>query len=68
MHFGSRGRKKAYNLPGEYVQFLENPEAYSPEDRQVFEGYIQKWREVNDFVLAHDQEYWMNAAGVVTHS
>jgi hypothetical protein len=57
-----------YDLPGEYVQFLENPEAYSEEDRQAFEGYIQRWRQAKDFVLEFCNEYWMNASGEVTSS
>jgi len=57
-----------HDLPGEYVQFLENPEEYSAQDRQAFEGYIQKWRQAKDFVLAFYEEYWMNESGEVTHS
>jgi hypothetical protein len=56
-----------FDLPGEYVQFLENAEEYSEEDRQAFEAYIQKWRQARDFVLVYNEEYWMNEAGEVTH-
>ncbi len=57
-----------YDLPGEYVQFLENPEAYSQEDRKWFEKYIREWRDANSFVLAFDDEYWMTESGEVAHS
>jgi hypothetical protein len=56
------------DLPGDYVQFLENPEEYSTEDRQAFEEYIQKWRQAKDFVLELEIEYWMNESGEVTSS
>jgi hypothetical protein len=56
------------DLPGEYVEFLDNAEEYSTEDRERFEGYIQEWRQAKDFVLDLGIEYWMNEAGEVTSS
>ena len=57
-----------FDLPGEYVQFLENPQAYSEEDRHWFERYIREWRQSNSFVLCFDEEYWMTESGEVAHS
>ena len=57
-----------FDLPGEYVQFQEDPEAYSKADRQAYEGYLRKWRQAKDFVLEFTVEYWMNEAGEVTSS
>jgi hypothetical protein len=57
------------DLPSEYVEFLENPEDHSMEDREAFQGYIREWRQAKDFVLdIYGIEYWMNEAGEVTHS
>jgi hypothetical protein len=57
-----------FDLPGEYVQFLENRETYSEEDQKRFDGYIRKWRERNNFVLECCNEYWMSADGEVESS
>jgi hypothetical protein len=56
------------DLPGEYLEFLQNREAYSEEDRQAFEGYIREWRRRNCFVLVFYEQYWMSASGEVEHS
>jgi hypothetical protein len=57
-----------FDLPGEYVQFLENRETSSEEDQKWFDGYIRKWRERNCFVLEFCVEYWMSEDGEVESS
>jgi len=58
-----------FDLPSEYVEFLDNPEDYSKDDREAFQGYIREWRRAKDFVLDfYGIEYWINEAGEVTHS
>jgi hypothetical protein len=56
------------DLPGEYEEFLHDPEVYSPEDREAFEGYIRRWRQSGSFVLEFSEQYWMSAAGEVEAS
>ena len=57
-----------YDLPGEYVEYLENRETYSEEDKRWFDEYIRKWREGNCFVLGYCEEHWMSESGEVEHS
>jgi hypothetical protein len=56
------------DLPGEYEEFLQGPEAYSPEGREAFEGYTRQWRQSGSFVLEFPEQYWMSAAGEVESS
>jgi len=55
------------DLPGEYQEFLENREKYSKEDQKWFDGYIEKWRGRNCFVLDFYEQYWMSESGEVEH-
>lgn len=57
-----------YDLPGDYVQFLENRATYSEEDQKAFDEYIEKWRHSNCFVLDLTVEHWMSAEGEVESS
>jgi hypothetical protein len=56
------------DLPGRYEEFLDDPQAYPPEDREAFEGLIRQWRQSGSFVLEFSEEYWISAAGEVESS
>jgi hypothetical protein len=56
------------DLPGEYEEFLRDPQAYPPEDREAFERSIRQWRESGSFVLEFSEQYWLSAAGKVEAS
>jgi hypothetical protein len=56
------------DLPGEYEEFLQSPESYSPEDRKWFEGYIKEWRAKGQFALYWHGEFWLSAEGQVLSS
>jgi hypothetical protein len=53
------------DLPGEYEEFLRTPESFSPEDRDLLEGFISQWRREGRFVLEWHVEHWMSAEGEV---
>jgi hypothetical protein len=56
------------DLPGEYEEFLESPEAADAEEREFFPEYIAEWRAKGRFVLNWSVDYWLSADGrVLTH-
>jgi hypothetical protein len=56
------------DLPGEYLDFLENPEAFDEEEQEYLPEEIQGWEESRDFVFYWGNDYYMNEAGEVHSS
>lgn len=55
-------------FPDWYQQMLENPSAYSPQQRAQLESSIDRWRKDGDFVFWWNENYLCNADGTVHSS
>lgn len=51
------------DLPDSFTEFLENPNAVAPEDRQGISEDIADWRRAGRFVLSWGTEHWMSQNG-----
>jgi hypothetical protein len=56
------------DLPSHFVDFLEDPEKETEEERQHTSESIQRWIEEGEFVLYWGNDLWLNKDGHVTSS
>ena len=52
-------------LAGEYEEYLESPESFSPEEREALAEGLEAWRRKGYFALVWYEEYWLSRDGRV---
>ena len=53
------------DLSGEYEEYLQSPESFSPEEREALAEDLAAWRREGNFALAWHGEYWLSRDGRV---
>ncbi len=56
------------DLPSDFAEYLESPEAFPEDDPELFDEEIRQWREEGQFVLHLGCEYWISGDGYVVHT
>lgn len=52
-------------LSGEYEEYLQSPESFSPEEREALAEDLAAWHRKGYFALAWHEEYWLSQDGQV---
>jgi hypothetical protein len=52
-------------LSGEYEEYLQSPELFTPEEREALAGDLEAWRRKGYFALVWYDEYWISRDGRV---
>jgi hypothetical protein len=52
-------------LAGEYEEYLESPESFSPGEREILAEGLEAWRQKGYFALVWYGEYWLSRDGCV---
>jgi hypothetical protein len=52
-------------MPGDYIEFLDNPDSVDEEDRPELAAIIDDWKARGFYVFWWNEYYWMNPDGSV---